>query len=49
MPEQLDDSSEDTYAGRRIRAAMHPFSVEFLAGCRKFSDLAEETDDGQKL
>ncbi|WP_322406324.1 hypothetical protein U0358_11185 [Idiomarina sp. PL1-037] len=49
MAEQVDDSSEDTCAGRPIRAAMHPFSVEFLAGCRKFSDLAEETEDGQEV
>lgn len=49
MSEQVDDSSEDTCAGRPIRAAMHPFSVEFLAGCRKFSDLAEETDDRQEV
>lgn len=49
MPEQVDDSCEDTCAGRPIRAAMHPFSIEFLAGCRKFSDLAEETGDGQEV
>lgn len=49
MPEQIDDSSEDTCAGRPIRAAVHPFSVEFLAGCRKFSDLVEEADDGQEV
>jgi len=49
MAEQVDDSSEDTCAGRPIRAAMHPFSVEFLAGCRKFSDLAEETEDRQEV
>lgn len=49
MPEQVDDSCEDTCAGRPIRAAMHPFSVEFLAGCRKFSDLAEEADDRQEV
>lgn len=49
MPEQIEDISEDTCAGRPIRAAMHPFSIEFLAGCRKFSDLTEKTDDGQEV
>lgn len=49
MSEQVDNSSEDTCTGRQIKAAMHPFSVEFLAGCRKFSDLAEETDDRQEV
>lgn len=49
MPEYVDDSSEDTCADRPIRTAMHPFSVEFLAGCRKFSELAQETDDGQEV
>ena len=28
---------------------MHRFSVEFLAGCRKFSELAQRTDDGQEV
>lgn len=49
MPKQLDDNSDDTCAGRPISAAMHPFSVEFLACCRKLSDLAEETNDGQEV
>jgi hypothetical protein len=49
MSEQVDDSSGDTCAGRPIKAAMHPFSVEFLAGCRKFFDLAEETDYRQDV
>ncbi|RKT58795.1 hypothetical protein DFR40_1823 [Azonexus fungiphilus] len=49
MPKRTDDSSEDTCAGRPIKAATHPFSVNFLAGCRKFSDLAKETDDGQEV
>lgn len=28
---------------------MHLFSIEFLAGCRKFSELAQETDDVQQV
>lgn len=28
---------------------MHRFSVEFLAGCRKFSELAQGTDDGREV
>ncbi len=48
MPEHVADS-EDTCAGRPIRAAMHPFSTEFIAGCRKFSELAQETDDAQEV
>ncbi len=49
MSEHVDDSGEDTCAGRSIRAAMHPFSIEFLAGCRKFFELAHETDDVQEV
>ena len=49
MPKEVDDSSEDTCAGRPIMTAMHPFSVEFLAGCRKFSDLSQKTDDKQEV
>ena len=49
MAEHLNDSGEETCAGRPIRAALHPFSIEFLAGCRKFSTLAQETDDIQEV
>lgn len=49
MSRHTDESSEGTCAGRPIRAALHPFSVEFLAGCRKFSELAQETDNGQEI
>ncbi|GEA04794.1 hypothetical protein KUL17_36910 [Alteromonas sp. KUL17] len=28
---------------------MHPFSIEFLASCRKFSDLTGETDDKREV
>jgi len=48
MPEHLADN-EDTCAGRPIRAAMHPFSTEFIAGCRKFSELALKTDNSQEV
>ena len=28
---------------------MYPFSIEFLAGCRKFADLAQETQNVQEV
>lgn len=49
MPAYVEDIGEDTCAGRPIRAAMYPFSAAFLAGCRKFAELAQETDDGQEV
>lgn len=49
MPEQVDNSYEDTCAGRSIKAAMYLFSTEFLAGCRKFSDLVDRADNGRDV
>ncbi len=43
------DNNQDTCAGLPIAAAMHPFSVDFLAGCKKFSELASTTEDTQEV
>jgi hypothetical protein len=48
MPNHVN-SDKYTCADRLIRAAMHPFSTDFLAGCKKFSELAKKTDDVQEV
>lgn len=41
--------SDATCAGKPIRAAMYPFSVDFLAGCEKFLELAGGSNNPQEI
>lgn len=49
MTTDEEDEIVEGCAGLPIKAAMHPFSVEFLAGCQKFAELAKQTDNKQEL
>lgn len=49
MTNHEEDDIVEGCAGLPIKAAMHPFSVEFLAGCKKFAELAKLTDNEQEI
>lgn len=49
MTTHEEDDIVEGCAGLPIKAAMHPFSVEFLAGCNKFAELAKQADNDQEV
>ncbi|HAO24271.1 MULTISPECIES: hypothetical protein [unclassified Methylophaga] len=49
MTTNEEDDVLEGCAGLPIKAAMHPFSVDFLAGCKKFAELAKQTDSEKEV
>lgn len=49
MNSEVENNMNDTCAGKPIKAAMHMFSSEFLAGCKKFAELASLSDCEQDV
>ncbi|GGK54543.1 hypothetical protein [Amphritea balenae] len=46
---ESDISEENTCAGKPIKAAMIPFSGDFLHGCKKFAELARSSENEQDI
>jgi len=44
-----DILEENTCARKNIKSAMTPFSVDFLHGCKKFSELASSSENKQDI
>lgn len=49
MNQELQYELENSCAGRPIKSSMHSFSADFLAGCKKFSELAKNSNDLQEI
>ena len=46
---EFDISEENTCAGKPIKAAMSPFSGDFLHGCKRFYELASSSENEQDI
>ncbi|MFT6910761.1 MAG: hypothetical protein ACJAS1_007498 [Oleiphilaceae bacterium] len=49
MNSNLEYEIENSCAGKPIKSAMHSFSTDFLAGCKKFSELANNSEISQDV
>jgi hypothetical protein len=49
MYSELEYEIENSCAGKSIKSSMHSFSADFLAGCKKFSELASISEVPQDI
>ncbi|WP_105182043.1 hypothetical protein [Pseudoalteromonas sp. T1lg21] len=49
MSSELKEQADNSCGGKLIKSSMHCFSADFLAGCKKFSELANTSEKSQDV